>query len=245
MKSKQNEPVIIAENLTKTYDKTTVLQELSFSLKKGEILGFLGPNGAGKTTAIRILTTILEQTAGNFYVCGTCGDNPDNIRQVIGVLPESNGFPESVTAIEFLTYHGELYGLKHKDARERGKILLQEVGLNGKENKLISTYSRGMRQRLGIARALINNPSVLFLDEPTLGLDPKGQEELMALIRKVATERHAGIIFCSHLLSEVERFCDNVIILRQGSVVAQGSVSDIIAKTKTGDLQDAFLKLTK
>ena len=224
-----NMPVLLARDLQKTYENITVLNQLSFSLEAGRILGFLGPNGAGKTTAIRILTTIMSPTSGSFFINGISGDDPSIIRKMIGVLPESNGFPESMSAIEFLTYHGSLYGLLNVDAYKCGMELLNEVGLAGKENSYISTFSRGMRQRLGIARSIINNPLVVFLDEPTLGLDPSGQEELLTLIKKIALERKTAVVFCSHLLPEVERLCDDVIILRQGSVVANGTVAEVIA----------------
>ena len=226
--------VLVAHDLQKRYPGTTVLQGLSFTLQAGRILGFLGPNGAGKTTAIRILTTIIEPTAGSFSIRGISSDNPNKIRQVIGVLPESNGAPEGMAGLDYLIYQGQLYGFSKSDAKIRGLALLDEVGLTGKGGSLISTYSRGMRQRLGIARALVNDPSVVFLDEPTLGLDPSGQQELNTLIRKIARDRETAVVFCSHLLDEVEQLCDDVIILRAGQVVATGTVADVISSSGLG-----------
>src|SRR5206468_11213209 len=169
-------------------------------------------NGAGKTTAIRILTTILEPSSGSFAVDGVGSSDPQTIRRKIGVLPESLGFTKSNTALEHLTYFGQLYGRGAKEAQTRAQALVQEVGLQQRAGSLIGTYSRGMRQRLGIARALVNDPVVVFLDEPTLGLDPRGQQELLSMIQRIARERNAGVVLCSHLLSEIEGVCDDVII---------------------------------
>ncbi len=229
--------LLVAENLQKTYDSKVALKSLSFSLRRGRIMGFLGPNGAGKTTAIRILTTILQPTAGNFTIAGISHNEPNRIRQVIGVLPESHGFPENVTGAEYLTYFGRLYGQRKSEAKKRTASLLREVGLENRARSLASTYSRGMRQRLGIARALINEPPLLFLDEPTLGLDPRGQQELLVLLRNISRDHGAGIILCSHLLSEIEEVCDDVIILRSGEIVASGTVADVMHKTRHNNVQ--------
>ncbi len=228
--------ILIAEDLKKSYDNRPALRGLSFSLNAGHILGLLGPNGAGKTTAIRILTTILEPDAGYFFVDGISSEFPQQIRRKIGVLPESLGFPKQNTALEHLTYFGQLYGKTKSDARADGLQLLKEVGLEQRAKALIGTFSRGMRQRLGIARALINDPVVVFLDEPTLGLDPKGQQELLTLVRNIARERNAGVILCSHFLAEVESVCDDVVILNKGQVVASGTVADVIGHTHQRDL---------
>jgi ABC-2 type transport system ATP-binding protein len=220
--------ILVAEGLHKSYGPRLALQGLSFVLKTGRILGFLGPNGAGKTTSIRILTTILEPESGHFTIDGIGCEYPEKIRQRIGVLPENLGFPKQMTGIEYLTYFGQLYGQSTSHATTRSKILLEEVGLGQRTKSLIGTYSHGMKQRLGIARALINEPVVVFLDEPTLGLDPRGQQELLTLVQRIARERSAGVILCSHLLSEIEGVCDDVVILSAGQIVAQGSVKDVI-----------------
>lgn len=221
------EKVLTASGLGMKYGERQALDGLSFSLGAGRILGFLGPNGAGKTTAIRILTTIIEPTAGSFTVAGIESTDPHAIRKRIGVLPESLGFPKRNTALEYLTYFGQHYGRSRTDSRERALGLLAEVGLGGRENSLIGSYSRGMRQRLGIARTLLGDPEVVFLDEPTLGLDPRGQQELLHIITMIAGDRKAGVVFCSHLLAEVENVCDDVIILNEGQVVANGPVGDV------------------
>jgi ABC-2 type transport system ATP-binding protein len=229
--------VLVAEDLRKSYGSREALRGLSFSLQAGRILGFLGPNGAGKTTAIRILTTILAPDSGHFVVDGISSEDPANIRRKIGVLPESLGFPKSITGIEYLTFFGQLYGRSKKDAKEYGLALLEEIGLHQRGKSLIGGYSRGMRQRLGIARALINDPVVVFLDEPTLGLDPRGQQELLSLVRWIAHERNAGVVLCSHLLSEIENVCDDVLIMRSGQIIAQGTVSQVIRQAQRDVIQ--------
>ena len=237
MVSNSQQPILLAEDLHKSYDGRLALQGLSFSLNAGRILGFLGPNGAGKTTAIRILTTILEPNSGHFFVDGISSEFPERVRRKIGVLPESLGFPKNNTPLEYLTYFGQLYGKTKKDAQAHSLQLLEEIGLAQRTKSLIGSFSRGMRQRLGIARALINDPVVVFLDEPTLGLDPKGQQELLALVQSLAEDRNSGVILCSHLLAEVESVCDDVVILRKGQVVASGPVAEIIGQAKRNEIR--------
>jgi ABC-2 type transport system ATP-binding protein len=202
-----------ARGIVKQYGSLVAVSDLTFSAEGGEILGVLGPNGAGKTTAIRVLTTILEPTRGTFSVAGAPHTKPTEIRRQIGVLPESAGYPERQTGQEFLRYHARLHGRSRGDDRGRS---------------LIKTYSRGMRQRLGIARALVNDPRVLFLDEPTLGLDPAGQRQILTTIRRVAEERGSTVLLSTHLLGEVEELCSRVLILNRGRIVAQGTVAEIV-----------------
>jgi len=228
----QAKNVLVAEHLKKFYGPRLALRDLSFTLQAGRILGFLGPNGAGKTTSIRILTTIMEPDGGTFVVDGITHEHPEQIRRKIGVLPESFGLPKQMTGIEYLVYFGQLYGRSVADARTYGLQLLEEVGLAQRGRSLVGTYSHGMRQRIGIARALVNDPAVVFLDEPTLGLDPRGQQELNELVKRIARERNAGVILCSHMLPEVEAVCDDVVILSSGEVVAKGPVADVTGKAE-------------
>ncbi|RIK53349.1 MAG: ABC transporter ATP-binding protein [Chloroflexi bacterium] len=230
-------PVLVAEGLRKFYGPREALRGLTFSLQTGRILGFLGPNGAGKTTAIRILTTIMEPSAGHFSVDGISSQHPEQIRRRIGVLPENLGFPKQITGLEYLTFFGQLYGQSRADARAHALTLLEAVGLQQRAKSLIGTFSHGMRQRLGIARALVNDPVVVFLDEPTLGLDPRGQRELLSLVRRIARERNAGVVLCSHALAEIESVCDDVVILSAGQVVAAGSVTEVIGRAQQADVQ--------
>ena len=212
------------------YGSLVAVADLTFEAEPGEILGVLGPNGAGKTTAIRVLTTILDPSRGSFAVAGVPHTRPAEIRRRIGVLPESAGYPEHQTGEEYLRYHARLYGRSRADAQAAAEGLLDEVGLGDRGPTLISTYSRGMRQRLGIARALVNEPQVVFLDEPTLGLDPAGQRQMLATVQRIAGERGATILLSTHLLAEVEETCSRVLILNHGRVAALGTVAEVAAR---------------
>ena len=216
--------------VAKRYGSLMAVADLSFEAAEGEILGVLGPNGAGKTTAIRVLTTILAPTRGTFAVAGIPHTRAAEIRRRIGVLPESAGYPEHQTGEEYLRYHARLYGRSRAGARAVAAVLLDEVGLADRSRSLISTYSRGMRQRLGIARALVNEPQVVFLDEPTLGLDPAGQRQMLAIVRRIAEERGATVLLSTHLLAEVEETCSRVLILNRARAVALGTVAEVAAR---------------
>lgn len=244
--TRSEDEVLLAKDLRKFYGPREALKGLSFSLKAGRILGFLGPNGAGKTTAIRILTTILEPDAGQFFVAGISSQHPVELRRKIGVLPESLGFHKQMTGLECLVFFGRLYGRSAAQAKENGLSLLKNVGLEQRGKSLVGSYSRGMRQRLGIARTLVNDPAVVFFDEPTLGLDPRGQKELLDLVRKIAEERNVGVVLCSHDLPEVESVCDDVVILSSGQIVASGTVADVIGhgqSRKTETTQKSSLRI--
>jgi ABC-2 type transport system ATP-binding protein len=219
-----------AEGVGKNYGSLVAVQDLTFRVEAGEILGVLGPNGAGKTTAIRVLTTILAPTRGSFAVAGVPHTRPEEIRRRVGVLPESAGYPERQTGEEYVRYHARLYGHSRASARTLADVLLEEMGLADRSRSLIGSYSRGMRQRLGIARALVNEPQVVFLDEPTLGLDPAGQRQILATVRRLARERGASVLLSTHLLAEVEETCSRVLILHRGRVAAQGTVSEVVRR---------------
>ncbi len=215
------------DGLIVKYGRTIAVNDVSFEAGAGEVLGLLGPNGAGKTSVIRALTTMIPVAAGVASVAGACLDSPANIRRRIGVLPESTGYREAQTAAEYLRYHARLYGLPARLAHERAMQLLSDFGLEDRCEHRIGTFSRGMRQRLGIARALINRPEVVFLDEPTLGLDPAGQSEILHRIRDIADSDGHTVIVTSHLLDEIERVCDRVLIMNVGRVVASGTVNEL------------------
>jgi ABC-2 type transport system ATP-binding protein len=219
---------IEAHAIAKSYGSLVAVENLTFTVEQGEVLGVLGPNGAGKTTAIRVLTTILSPTNGSFAVAGIPHTRPAEIRRSVGVLPESAGYPERQTGEEYLRFHARLYGNSRSSARSIARALLEDVGLAERATSLIASYSRGMRQRLGIARALVNDPRVVFLDEPTLGLDPAGQRQILGNVRRIASERGAAVLLCSHLLAEVEENCSRVLILNRGHVAASGTVAEIV-----------------
>ncbi len=222
--------VVEAHGLARTYGSLVAVDDLSVSVRGGEVLGMLGPNGAGKTTAVRMLTTILAPSRGSFSVAGIPHSRPGEIRRLIGVLPESAGYPGGQTGEGYLVYHARLHGQSRAHARATARSLLGETGLRERGGSRISTYSRGMRQRLGIARALVNDPVAVFLDEPTLGLDPAGQRQVLATVRAIARERGAAVLLSTHLLNEVEENCSHVLILNRGRVVAEGTVAEIVSR---------------
>lgn len=213
--------MIEATNLRKDYGERRALDGLSLGVREGDVFGFLGPNGAGKTTTIRILTGLLSPSGGRAYVAGMdAARNPEAVKRAVGVLPESQGYYGWMTGREYLEYFGRLYGCSNP--RPRAESLLEAVGLGERGGTLVGGYSRGMRQRLGIARALVHSPQVLFLDEPSLGLDPKGQREINALIKRLNREEGITVFLSSHLLSEVEGLCTRFAIVREGRLVAEG-----------------------
>ena len=218
-----------AVRLTKRYGGRSAVEDVSFTAAQGEIVGLLGPNGAGKTTTIRLLTTVLSPTSGEFSIAGYPSTAAGEIRRSVGVLPESSGYPAHQTGGEYLRFFARLYGLDRSAARAIAAELLSAVGLEDRADSPIASYSRGMRQRLGIARALINDPVVVFLDEPTLGLDPAGQAQVLEIIRGIAKRRAATVVLSTHLLPEVEEVCSKVVILNHGRVVASGSVGEVIS----------------
>jgi ABC-2 type transport system ATP-binding protein len=210
-----------ASGLTKSYGGRLALDGLSLGVEEGDIFGFLGPNGAGKTTTIRILTGLLAPTEGNARVAGMdVAENPRGVKRVVGALPESQGYYGWMTGEEYLAYFGKLYAVA--DPGSRARYLLEAVGLAERGRTPIGSYSRGMRQRLGIARAMVHTPKVLFLDEPSLGLDPRGQREINDLIRHLNRENGLTVFLSSHLLSEIEGLCTRFAIVREGRLVAEG-----------------------
>jgi ABC-2 type transport system ATP-binding protein len=219
--------VLEIEGISRSFGSIAAVRAISFQARAGDVIGLLGPNGAGKTTTIRVLSTILEPTGGRFSVNGIPQSKPLEIRRSIGVLPESSGYPLQWTGQEFLSYHARLFGCSPGQAKSRASDILAEVGLADRAPSRIGTYSRGMRQRLGVARALINEPHVVFLDEPTLGLDPAGQRQMMQLIREIASQRGAAVILSTHFLDEVEEVCSRILIMNRGEVIADGTVDEV------------------
>lgn len=229
-----SEFAVVCEHLDVVYGGVKAVNDVSFRVETGEVFGLLGPNGAGKTSVVRALSTIIDPAAGRVVVAGNPLSDAPGIRRSIGVLPESNGYPGAVMAFEYLVYFGRLYGLTATDARNRATALLTDLGLRQAANNKIGAFSRGMRQRLGIARALINHPDVLFLDEPTLGLDPAGREDVLARLSDLASHDGTSVVLCSHLLDDVERVCDRIAILDKGSIVASGTVPEVAGAADKG-----------
>ncbi|TXK74017.1 ABC transporter ATP-binding protein [Paenibacillus sp. N3.4] len=222
--------MIVAEKLTKRYANGFIaVNELQLHVKKGDIYGFLGPNGAGKTTTIRMLTGLLTPSEGRIHIQGMdIGDQVAKIKQHIGVLPESHGYYEWMTGMEYLSLFADLYGVGKKLKKSRVSEVLESVGLSDKSHISVGQYSRGMRQRLGIAKAIVHEPSIIFLDEPTLGLDPQGQKDIQSIIRDLNQRKQITIFITSHLLKEISEICNRVAIVNSGKLVEEGELSSLL-----------------
>ena len=217
--------IIEVENLQKTFQGKEVLRDLSLTVEQGNIYGFLGPNGSGKTTTLRILLGLLAKDDGRVRVMGQdVGLQDTEIRKKVNMLPESHGFYSWMRGTEYLAYFGALYG-RHLDKSMR-RYLLELVGLDPGETCSVRQYSRGMKQRLGIARTLINDPELVFLDEPTNGLDPKGRRDIHELLRRLNRERYMTIVLSTHILDDVEHLCNRIGILNHGKMQYQGTIGE-------------------
>lgn len=220
--------VIETRELSRTFGRRAAMVSLDLEVRAGEIYGFLGPNGAGKTTTIRMLTGILPPSGGTANIVGyDIRTAPDAVRARIGLLPESTGYYGWMTPVEYLGFFAQLYGIRPTETAQRTLTLLEWVGLSERRTSRIATFSRGMRARLGVARALINRPRVVFLDEPTLGLDPLGQRDVLELIRRENRDAGTTVFLSSHALDQVGQLCTRVGILDEGRLVAQGTASEL------------------
>jgi ABC-2 type transport system ATP-binding protein len=217
-------------NLSKYYGEQAAVNDITFSIKKGEIVGFLGPNGAGKSTTMKMITGFIPSSEGTIKVCGKeVSVDAIETRKHIGYLPENNPLYLDMYVKEYLEFVGKIYKLKN--VRERVKEMIQLVGLEVEQNKKIGTLSKGYRQRVGLAQAIIHNPDVLILDEPTSGLDPNQLVEIRDLIRRIGKEK--TVMLSTHILQEVEAICDRVIIIRQGKLVADNLAANLQVATDT------------
>ncbi|MCF8227524.1 MAG: ATP-binding cassette domain-containing protein [Bacteroidales bacterium] len=213
---------IIVENFTKKYGAQRAVDNISFKVKTGEVLGFLGPNGAGKTTTMKAITTFLTPTSGkislgNFSVL----DDPEEVKKHIGYLPENNPLYHDMALIDYLKFVAEIQGIEKSRIKERILDMIHVCGLQAEKHKKIGELSKGYQQRAGLAQALIHDPDVLILDEPTSGLDPNQIVEIRELIKKIGREK--TVILSSHILAEVEATCDRIMIINNGKIVADGS----------------------
>lgn len=214
------------QNLVKIYGEQKAVDHISFSAQKGEILGFLGPNGAGKSTTMKIATCFIPPTAGSIKVCGyDVVDNPIEVRRQIGYLPENNPLYTDMYVREYLDFTGAAYGLNGKILAERVENMIEITGLLPEKKKKIGQLSKGYKQRVGLAAALIHDPEVLILDEPTTGLDPNQIVEIRNLIKAIGKEK--TVIFSTHIMQEVEALCDRVVIINEGKIVANNVVGKL------------------
>lgn len=236
---------IEVENLTKKYNKFVAVDDISFSVSGGEIFAFLGPNGAGKTTSLKILTTILQPTSGNIRVNGyDVLHKKNDVRKSIGVIFQDNSLDDKLTAYENMEYHAVLYKVPKKEIKGKVNELLDNVELLDRKNDLIKTFSGGMKRRIEIARGLIHTPKVLFLDEPTLGLDVHTRAFLWEYIKDLKEKNNLTVFLTTHNLDEAEKIADRIAIIDKGKIQTIGNFEQIKELTGTNTLEQAFLKLT-
>lgn len=222
------ESIIKIENLTKSYGAFHAVDNLNLNIRKGEVFGLLGPNGAGKSTTILMLLGLTEPHSGSAIVCGyNATSNPIEVKRRVGYLPDTLGFYDNRTGLENLVYVGQLNGLTPEKATYKAKQLLTRVGLKDEIHKKVSRYSRGMKQRLGLAEVLIKSPEIIILDEPTLGIDPKGVREFLNLIQKLSKEEQLTVLLSSHNLHQVQQVCDRVGLFVSGKLIAEGDISTL------------------
>ena len=231
--------MIDVQHLTKRYGQHVALDGVSFSVNAGEVVGFLGPNGAGKSTTIRILTTFMAATSGTARVGGDCVfEQPDRVRERIGYMPENNPLPLDLRVADYLGFRAELKRLAKREIAGRVSEAMEQCGIADVAKRFIGQLSRGYRQRVGMADALLAKPKLLVLDEPTSGLDPNQVRSVRQLIRELAGEH--TVLISSHILSEIEMTCDRVVILHEGRLLASGALNDLMAKanaTVTAEMQ--------
>jgi ABC-2 type transport system ATP-binding protein len=226
------EALLTASNLTKHYRNVVALNDVSFSIHDG-ITGILGENGAGKSTAIKIFLGLVRPTSGTATVLGESAFENAPVRGRVGYMPEHDCLPSQVSAAEFLTHMAEASGLPPSVARTRAADTLRHTGLFEERYRAIGGYSTGMKQRVKLGQALVHDPAFVFLDEPTAGLDPVGREEMLALVRKTHREFGISVLLSSHLMADVERTCDRIIVLQGGRLVQSGDVGQFTRETET------------
>jgi ABC-2 type transport system ATP-binding protein len=247
----EGQTIIEAEGLTKKYETQIAVNSLTLQIREGEVFGFLGPNGAGKTTTLLMFLGLTEPTSGKVRIIGFDPTRePLRVKEKVGYLPENVGFYDDMDARQNLRFIARLNRISDGISTKKIDELLEQVGLFEEGKKKVGTYSKGMRQRLGIAEVLIKEPKLIFLDEPTIGLDPDGTNRMLDLIHSLSRDRNITIFLSSHLLDQVQRICDRVGIMIKGNLVAIGPIQEL-AKKKLGvekehyTLEELYMKYFK
>ncbi len=236
--------IIQTEHLTKKFGKIIAVDNLDLEIPHGVTFGLLGPNGAGKTTTVRILNAIIKPTSGKAKVNGyDIQKDQKKVKSISGFLPESPGLYDKLTCVEFLEFIGELYSVPSAILKERIYELIELFELKGRENDLLEGYSRGMKQKVCLMSAIIHDPKVIFLDEPTSNLDPEASLMVRDMIQQLAKKADKTIFLCTHLLKHAEDLCDIIGIIKEGKLVIEGDTKKIIEETDTKDLEQAYLKI--
>jgi len=226
-----NDPIIKLQGLEKRYGALTAVNDLHLEIQRGEIFGLLGPNGAGKTTTILMMLGLTEPSDGQAMVCGhDATRHPIPVKKKVGYLPDSVGFYTNMTALENLSFIAQLNGFTRREGHQKALDLLRIVGLIDVADKKVSTFSRGMKQRLGLADVLIKDPEVIILDEPTLGIDPRGVSEFLDLIKHLSVTQQLTVLLSSHHLQQVQRVCDRVGIFVKGQLLEVGAIDELASK---------------
>lgn len=219
--------MLVARNLSKSYKDIKALSDVSLSIKEGELYGMLGPNGAGKTTTINILSALLQPDSGEIlYQEKSLLQNLNECKKILGVVPQEIALYDDLTAIENLKFWGSLYGIKGKKINSKIENLLKLIGLSDRKNDKIKTYSGGMKRRINIAAALLHDPKILFMDEPTVGIDPQSRNLIFEVIQKLHNEG-LTMIYTTHYMEEAERLCNRIGIIDEGRIVAEGSLNEL------------------
>lgn len=241
----RDEPAIEAHALQKNYGATCAVKGIDLHVYPGEIVGFLGPNGAGKTTTIKMLVGLLRPSAGSARIGGfDIQQQPLEAKALLGYVPDQPYLPEKLSAREFLQFMAGLYQLDKQQAGQRGEELLRLFGLEERADELLGGYSHGMRQKAALSGALLHNPLAFFLDEPTVGLDPRSARLIKDLLRTIAA-RGTAVFMSTHILEIAERMCDRVFIVQQGTIIASGTLEELRAGAGSSEsLEDIFLSLT-
>ncbi|HNW05861.1 MAG TPA: ATP-binding cassette domain-containing protein [archaeon] len=240
-----NDKIIEVNLLNKNYGKLQVLKDVSFSVKRKSIFAFLGPNGAGKSTTIKILTTILKADSGMVLINGKDPEKEsDEVRKNFGIVFQDPSVDEELTAYENLDMHGIFYHVPKKERLKRIEELLKIVELWDRKNELVKNFSGGMKRRLEIARGLLHYPRILFLDEPTVGLDPQTRNHIWNYILKINKREGTTIFFTTHYMDEAERYADSIAIIDRGEIIDIGTTKELMERTKTRTLEEAFIKIT-
>src|SRR3989338_8939632 len=237
--------MIEIKNVTKKFGQFTAVDNISLLVNSGEVFAFLGPNGAGKTTTIKMLTTLLKPSHGEIFLNNhNVKENPHETRKSFGIVFQDPSLDNELTAYENMQFHAILYGLKKEIYQERIIKLFSLVELYDRKDSFVKNFSGGMKRRLEIARGLLHNPKVLFLDEPTIGLDPQTRNHIWEYINNLNKQENVTIFFTTHHMEEVERIAKMVAIIDHGKIIIRGTIKEIIKKAKTKNLEDAFISLT-